>query len=96
MAQDQIRKLLAFPDMHERFDVVDQAHYDTFRWLLEEDAANQSSCVPEARDKYLDWLSSGTGIFHIAGKLGSGKSTLMKFLCGHPRTRAELSAWAGM
>ena len=94
-AQYQIRRCLAFPDMHERFNVVDPAHFETFRWLLEEDTDDQSSCVPEARNKYLDWLSSGTGIFHIAGKLGSGKSTLMKFICGHPCTEAKLRTWAG-
>jgi len=43
-----------------------------------------------ARELFLHWLSSGNGIFHISGKLGSGKSTLMKFLCDHDRTTAEL------
>jgi len=45
---------------------------------------------------FLRWLSSGDGIFHIAGKLGSGKSTLMKFLCEHPCTIWQLQKWAGM
>ncbi|KAK3314886.1 hypothetical protein B0H66DRAFT_563874 [Apodospora peruviana] len=47
------------------------------------------------RTPFLHWLSSGNGIFHISGKPGSGKSTLMKFLCDHPRTRTELTKWAG-
>lgn len=45
---------------------------------------------------FMNWLSGGKGIFHVAGKLGSGKSTLMKFLCDHPRTKAKLEQWAGM
>jgi Cdc6-like AAA superfamily ATPase len=44
---------------------------------------------------FLNWLSSGTGIYHVSGKPGSGKSTLMKFLCDHPHTKAELEKWAG-
>jgi hypothetical protein len=49
----------------------------------------------EARAKFTNWLSSGEGIFHISGKLGSGKSTLMKYLGDHTRTQAELVKWAG-
>ncbi|KAF1850369.1 uncharacterized protein K460DRAFT_14642 [Cucurbitaria berberidis CBS 394.84] len=95
VAERQILKSLAFDDMHTRFDVVNQAHVETFRWLLDDDTINKSPGVPEARDRFIGWLSSGKGIFHIAGKLGSGKSTLMKFICGHPRTKAELRVWAG-
>ncbi|KAL4896614.1 hypothetical protein BDV59DRAFT_198972 [Aspergillus ambiguus] len=49
----------------------------------------------KARESFISWLSSGDGIFHICGKLGSGKSTLMKFLCEDPRTKNELEKWAG-
>lgn len=48
----------------------------------------------QSRLKLLSWLSSGASIFHISGKLGSGKSTLMRLLFTHPRTRAELAEWA--
>jgi hypothetical protein len=48
-----------------------------------------------ARKILLDWLSFGNGIFHISGKLGSGKSTLMKYLCEHKSTRVMLKRWAG-
>ena len=48
-----------------------------------------------ARNALLNWLSSGNGILHISGKLGSGKLTLMKYLCEHKSTRAVLERWAG-
>ena len=48
-----------------------------------------------ARERFINWLSSGEGIFHVSGKLGSGKSTLMKYLTDHPETKAELGKWAG-
>ncbi|GAB1321123.1 hypothetical protein MFIFM68171_11333 [Madurella fahalii] len=106
--------------MYGRFDMVDEAHFKTFRWILHEDdverhvgdasykLSNGSSEVDEdtaskqqdemkhaAREKFTTWLSSGEGVFHISGKLGSGKSTLMKYLGDHPRTQAKLREWAG-
>ncbi|KAI9660684.1 MAG: hypothetical protein M1821_010036 [Bathelium mastoideum] len=48
----------------------------------------------KTRLKFLSWLNSGTGVFHISGKLGSGKSTLMKFLSKEARTKQELQKWA--
>lgn len=40
------------------------------------------------------WLQSGSGIYWICGKAGSGKSTLMKYLTKNDRTRHLLSTWA--
>ncbi|EWG35916.1 hypothetical protein FVEG_00104 [Fusarium verticillioides 7600] len=48
----------------------------------------------KSREKFLTWLSVGTGIFHISGKMGCGKSTLMKFLSHHPETQTRLNEWA--
>jgi hypothetical protein len=41
-----------------------------------------------------EWLRSGTGLFWISGKAGSGKSTLMKFLADKRETQALLEEWA--
>ncbi|CAI4215998.1 unnamed protein product [Parascedosporium putredinis] len=49
-----------------------------------------------ARNLLSNWLTCGTGVFHISGKMGSGKSTLMKFLCDHPQTKTKLEKWAGI
>ncbi|KAH7233106.1 hypothetical protein BKA59DRAFT_408657 [Fusarium tricinctum] len=57
-----------------------------------------SQMQSQSREMFINWLSSGSPsppVFHISGKLGSGKSTLMKFLCCHPRTVQELNKWAG-
>jgi hypothetical protein len=48
-----------------------------------------------AREKLDRWLSSGGGIFHVSGKLGAGKSTVMKYLSNHDETRKRLLEWAG-
>ncbi|SCO76329.1 uncharacterized protein FRV6_00541 [Fusarium oxysporum] len=52
----------------------------------------------KSRQKFLGWLLSEetlSPVFHIFGKLGSGKSTLMKFLCSHQKTEESLTKWAG-
>ncbi|KAM7201223.1 hypothetical protein V8F20_004969, partial [Naviculisporaceae sp. PSN 640] len=41
------------------------------------------------------WLAAGDNVFHITGKVGSGKSTLMKYICDHPQTAEHLMKWAG-
>lgn len=61
---------------------------------LETDA-NEFGMKRQASEKFLRWLSSEDGIFHVSGKLGSGKSTLMRFLYEHRGCKAELKKWAG-
>ncbi|KAG8532445.1 uncharacterized protein KY384_002322 [Bacidia gigantensis] len=46
-------------------------------------------------DNFSDWLRSGSGVYWINGKAGSGKSTLMNFLYSHLRTNGLLRDWAG-
>ncbi|KAH6976424.1 hypothetical protein BKA56DRAFT_733254 [Ilyonectria sp. MPI-CAGE-AT-0026] len=109
--KDKILSSLQFEDRGKRFDQIHQPHVDTFRWIFEEDntasTANSDDSLTEmemeeklemqrrSREKFLSWLSSRSGIFHIHGKLGSGKSTLMKFLASHERTKTEAKKWAG-
>ncbi|EEU37936.1 uncharacterized protein NECHADRAFT_54673, partial [Fusarium vanettenii 77-13-4] len=77
----RILRSLSFETMHRRIDQVHSAHAGTFDWILREGS-------------FVDWLSHGRGVFHIAGKPGSGKSTLMRFLCYDPRTEERLEQWA--
>ncbi|KAG8158623.1 hypothetical protein KVR01_011745 [Diaporthe batatas] len=51
--------------------------------------------MKKARDDFIAWLEHDHGIFHISGKPGSGKSTLMKYLYKHNRTMNHLRTWAG-
>lgn len=52
------------------------------------------STIANEPNIFTSWLRTGTGVFHFAGIPGSGKSTLMKFLCDHPRTMAYCATWA--
>ena len=42
----------------------------------------------------MEWLETGKGIYWINGKAGSGKSTLMNYICAEPRTQDALEIWA--
>ena len=59
-----------------RLDAVPQAHKDTFQWAFD--------------SRLSDWLLFGRGTFWVSGKPGSGKSTFMKFIANHPKTRELL------
>ena len=48
-------------------------------------------------DSFSDWLRSGTGVYWINGKAGSGKSTLMNYICDDENIRKRdklLRVWA--
>ncbi|KPM38309.1 hypothetical protein AK830_g8218 [Neonectria ditissima] len=44
-------------------------------------------------DSFTGWLKSSNRIYWCSGKLGSGKSTLMKYIISDPRTQKALDVW---
>jgi hypothetical protein len=54
----------------------------------------ESELKTETRARFLSWLESGSGIFYLSGKPGSGKSTMMKFITREKRTAEALRTWA--
>lgn len=44
---------------------------------------------------FASFLSESNGVFFCCGKAGSGKSTLMKYIHGHPEVRRQLERWSG-
>ncbi|KAI2471577.1 hypothetical protein F4781DRAFT_386700 [Annulohypoxylon bovei var. microspora] len=96
---------LIYEGMEDRFYHVEPAHAATFRWLLEDNPAPdgdrptnknpaRDDIKQEIRDRFTNWLRNESGIFHISGKPGAGKSTLMKFLCESELTRHYLEDWS--
>ncbi|KAF5500096.1 Vegetative incompatibility protein HET-E-1 [Colletotrichum siamense] len=78
---DTIVASLNYTSRPIRLDSIPQAHQDTFQWAFDSRLAN--------------WFLSGSGTFWISGKPGSGKSTFMKFISKHTRTKELLEIWAG-
>ncbi|KAK0735205.1 hypothetical protein B0T26DRAFT_747018 [Lasiosphaeria miniovina] len=80
---------LYFDTIMARQAGIREAHPQTFDWAFRDN-------MPDGTPLSLNsWLRSGSGIFWIRGKAGSGKSTLTKFVIQSPFTRTILKAWAG-
>ena len=62
-----------------RLHNITAPHENTFRWIWSADDLDLVS-----------WLRSGSGLYWISGKPGSGKSTLMKYLYRNEQTELHL------
>ena len=82
---------LHFPDIHCRQEQIADAHRKTFQWIFD---ASPSAFRPW--DNFVEWLENGEGTYWINGKMGSGKSTLMSYICQDARTSAALAKWGGI
>jgi hypothetical protein len=89
LTEDAILNALAFDNMAQRHDGVMDAHVKTFTWLFK----SPETDVPW--DSFVDWLTSGAGIYWVKGKAASGKSTLMKYILQHNSFHDHLQTWAG-
>ena len=87
----RILESLQYERMTARYEKIVEAHAKTFEWIYEESTLSQHG---ELQHHFLQWLKTGDGLFWVSGKAGSGKSTLMKFITSHPKTRRALSQWA--
>jgi hypothetical protein len=80
----RVLQSLLFEEIRQREDQIHDAYAKTFTWIFEDDTT-----------PFKQWLTSGNGTFWVSGKAGSGKSTLMKFLANHDKTRTLLRQWSG-
>ena len=88
--EDAVLQALTFRTMFIREAEIAHSHLRTFDWIFEDLGCHQR---PWANLR--NWLETGTGCYWIEGKAGSGKSTLMKYISTHPKTRKALKKWAG-
>ena len=86
-----ILESLHYQRMEAREEKIIDAHAQTFEWIFD---PHVSSIRPPCNDDFVEWLANGNDIFWIAGKAGSGKSTLMKYLSHHKSARSALQQWA--
>ncbi|KAK3643211.1 hypothetical protein LTR56_010358 [Elasticomyces elasticus] len=79
----RILSSLHFPEMQMRHSDIHDAYRGTTSWIFDRDS------------DFKVWLEQKDGLFWVNGKAGSGKSTLIKYICDHPDTEKLLGVWAG-
>ena len=89
-----VLEALHFESLGQRFEEVIDSHAGTFEWMFDNPDSVRSK-EPTLAISFPEWLRRGSDIFHITGKPGSGKSSLMKFLYTHSKTKQLLQEWAG-
>ncbi|XXG94967.1 Ribosome biogenesis protein erb1 [Hypoxylon texense] len=87
--EQAILRSLDYRSRPSRHNNIATAHARTFNWIF--GAPNDAN----NRGDFLKWLRESDGVFWITGKPGSGKSTLMKYLADHEKTRDSVQDWAG-
>ncbi|KAF5656529.1 P-loop containing protein [Fusarium circinatum] len=90
----QILEAIAFQDIRMRSHEIGKVELaeQTFEWMVKDEMVPPTH--QHLKQPFRNWLEKGEGIFHITGKPGSGKSTMMNFLANHPETRSQLNKWA--
>lgn len=83
---------LWFPEIYRRQETISEAHEKTFQWIYELHKFDEAN---HPWDNFVHWLESGQNTYWIHGKAGSGKSTLMNYICQEDRTEASLKVWSG-
>jgi len=70
------------PDRHDEIPI---SHKKTFEWIY-----SDSTQETKWWSNFAEWFQRDDGIFWIAGKAGSDKSSIMKYLYDNPKTREDL------
>ncbi|KAK8121837.1 hypothetical protein PG984_010507 [Apiospora sp. TS-2023a] len=86
-AEQMILEQLWFSAINDRHDSIRDAHSNTMQWVFETSEQHSPATFDE-------WLTSDDNMYWISGKPGSGKSTLMKFLCDNSQSLEKLCTWA--
>jgi len=93
--EQMVLNTLSFDSRPMRHELIPEAHQRTFGWVFG-NLSDEIEDHHEARHHFASWLESGHGMFWVAGKPGSGKSTFMKFISDDPRTHAMLTNCASL
>lgn len=90
----EILESLDYEQRHDRHEAIPIAHQETFQWAFQkrQGSGSDGEGHAEGEGDFSRWLQQleGNGTFWVSGKPGSGKSTLMKFLADHRKTRDML------
>ena len=91
-ARQSILDSLHFPQIRERRDQITKAYSETYRWILEEHQGES-----QRWDDFLSWLKTSSSehrIYWVHGKIGAGKTTMLRFLDENLSTAKHMLPWA--
>ena len=80
-AQSQFITSLQYNGMIDRENRIATAHESTFQWIFQDNQSQDQQSHRVRWSNFREWLETDDQLYWITGKAGSGKSTLMKFLC---------------
>ncbi|RDW68906.1 uncharacterized protein DSM5745_08666 [Aspergillus mulundensis] len=97
----RILEALSFSEINQRYGEIGAEHNASLDWLIN-DTGPLADCdegynemIANERTRFIEWLREpGQRLFQICGKLGCGKSVVMRWVSGHSQTRAYLTEWA--
>lgn len=102
---EDVTRSLFFADITSRREQVAN-QFDgignSYEWVFSEppesasDSDDQSEKTQEEPhwDGFSEWLRAGNSVYWINGKAGSGKSTLMDYICNHEKKEEYLKQWS--
>jgi hypothetical protein len=90
-SEQQILYSLRFVRISDRYSSISNAHRNTLGWLFNTDGSQNHK---SGATNFADWLKSDEDLYWVSGRPGSGKSTLIKYLCTHELTLQYLQQWA--
>lgn len=102
---DEVTRSLFYPDIFSRQEHVEHVFdgiEDSYEWIFYEPRKrekgkhhqNADAVKRPLWDDFSVWLKSGQGLYWINGKAGSGKSTLMNYICEDDRRLKYLKEWS--
>lgn len=97
-------KSLFYPEISLRQEQVESEFHgfkNSYEWVFDEPTTKSRHDSPSEKFQrrlqwasFPQWLRSGSHIYWMNGKAGSGKSTLMNYICGHQRKEELLRQWS--
>ncbi|KAH8897912.1 hypothetical protein GQ53DRAFT_637417, partial [Thozetella sp. PMI_491] len=90
-AEVEIINSLLFDTIHDRERSIPEAYKKTFEWMFDGVSQPNDNAVASS---FTEWLRRDSqDMYWIAGKPGSGKSTLMKYILKHHHLEEFLDQW---
>ena len=80
-AQSLFVATLQYEGMIDRESRIATAHESTFQWVFQDKHFQGQQSQVAKWSNLREWFESDDQLYWITGKAGSGKSTLMKYLC---------------